>query len=95
MRWRQLRIVTLDLAVHTIWMLEEEEVVNRHDLRGVPGRNEQRMRRVHDIDRTAEGLDRRPLDTVPQIVEHRHRHAAVNDTSAQFPRERRCGSILP
>ena len=31
-------------------MLEKEEIVNGDDLRGAPGRNEQRMRGVDDVD---------------------------------------------
>ncbi len=61
MRGRQLGIVASDLAAYAFGMVQEEEVVNGDDLRRVPGRNQQRMRGMHDVDSARQRLDRRPL----------------------------------
>ena len=41
---------------------------------------------VDDVDRAGEHLDRRPLQAVPEEVQHPHGHAAVDDARAKAGR---------
>ena len=77
---RQRRVVAPDLGAGALGVIEKVQIVDRHDLRGLPRRNQQRMRGVHDVERPArEPLDRRPVQPVPREVQEPDRHAPIDD----------------
>ena len=64
-------------------MIEKIEIVHGDDARRAPARNHQRVSGVHDVDGSGEHFNRRPLQTVPEEVQHPHGHAAVDDARAK------------
>ena len=44
-------------------------IVNRDDLRRVPGGNQQRMRRMRNVDVACKHLHVRPLDSMPEVIQ--------------------------
>ena len=84
---RERRVVAPDLRARPLRMIEKVEIVDRDEARGAARGNEQRVRRVHDVERAAgQLLDRRPLEPVPREVQQRHRDAPID--------EGRAGNIL-
>ena len=81
---RELRIVSANFGASPLRLHQVVEIVNRDDLRGASGRNEERMRRMHDVDIACEHLDIRPLGTVPQVVQDGNRHTSVDKSGAKF-----------
>ena len=81
---RQLRVVSADFSACPLRIEEEEQIVDRHDLRRVSRRDQQRMRGVHDIGVAGERFDGRPLDAMPQVIQYRDGHAAIDDARAQL-----------
>jgi hypothetical protein len=76
-------------------MRQEVEVVNRDHLRCPARGNEQRMRRVRHVHGAGERFDRRPLRPVPQVVQHPHRHTAIDHPAVQRCADSRIGAVLP
>ena len=90
---RQRRVVAADLGLCPGAVVEEVEVVDRDDLRRAPGRHQQRVHGVGDVDRPGEPLDRRQFQPVPREIQHRHRNSRVDDRQ---PRDRVRGQpVLP
>jgi hypothetical protein len=84
MRTGERGIVTGDLGpLGSIGMRQEEQIVDGHDLRGAASRDEERVRRMHDVAAPRKRLDRWPSDPVPQKVQHANRNAAIDDASLE------------
>ena len=67
--WCQLRIVSANFGARAFRVQKEIEIVNRDDLRGAPGGDQQRMRRMRDVDVACKHLHVRPLDSMPEVVQ--------------------------
>ena len=77
-------IVAANFAGRLFRVSQEKQVVNGDDLRGAARRNEQRVRRVHDVEVAGQRFDRRPFGAVPEQVQHAHRNASIDDRDAQI-----------
>ena len=47
---RERRIVPSDFRARPLGLEEKKEIVNGHDLRRAPGRDQKGVRRVHDVE---------------------------------------------
>ncbi len=77
-RGRQGGIVAPDLARSSLRVIEEVKVVHRHEARRAACRDQQRVKPVHDVDRTREPLDRRRLEAVPQEIQQPDRDPPID-----------------
>ena len=76
-RLHERRVIAPDLGAGALGVIEEVQIVNRHDSRP-EGRNEQGMRRVNDVEPAADQpLDPGHTDPVPPPVQYPHRHPPV------------------
>ncbi len=84
----ELRVVPANFSRDPLRVREEIEVVDHHDLGRAARRQQQRMRREGDVE-TASGDDlyRRPLEAVPEQVEHCDRDSSVDDSNAGKSRQ--------
>ena len=80
---RQRGIVPPDLAGRRFRVVQEVEIVGRHDPGGVPRRHEQGMERPGDLGVDAECLDGRPAQTVPGVVQDPDRDVQVQPVGAR------------
>jgi hypothetical protein len=76
------REVALCGAPHGRGLRQEVQVEDRHDLRGAPGGEQQRRRRVHDVLRAGQPLDRRPAAAMPAPGERGHGNPAIDHARA-------------
>jgi hypothetical protein len=77
-RCREHRVVPADLSRRAFRVVEEVQVVDRHQLCS-RSRHEQRMTRLDDVEPTAgEEIDRWPAQSVPGEVEGTDRPGAVD-----------------
>jgi hypothetical protein len=88
-------IVAPDLVAYAFGMIQEEEVVNGDDLSRVSRWNQQRMRRVHHVDASRQPFDRWPFEPMPEIVQHGHRHAPIDDRGSKLGAERGRRPVFP
>ena len=89
---RQHRIIASDFPGASFGMHEKVDVVDRDQLGGIPGRDQERRRRMHDIERPgSQGFDGRPLPAMPEPVQHRPGHAPVHPSGT---RRDRCGQSV-
>ena len=77
------RVIAADFPLRPLRVIQEVEVMNRHDPCGAPGGYQQRVHRMRDIDRAGEGFNRRPLESMPRVVEQPHRGPRVDDACAR------------
>jgi len=76
---REPRVVASRVAVRPFRVVEEIEVVDGDDARGVARRNQEGLGGVNHVEGAArEHLDRRPLHTAPRTVQRPQRNAPVN-----------------
>ena len=67
------------LGARQLGVVEKMQIVNRHDLRRLPGRHDERMQRVGDVECAAgHALDGRPAEAMPCEVQHRDRNAPID-----------------
>ena len=67
----QRRKVAAHFAFAALGMSEEVEVVNRDDLRGSRGGDQERRLRMHHVGRAGQPLDRRPAQAIPRPRQRR------------------------
>jgi transcriptional regulator of acetoin/glycerol metabolism len=80
-------VVAPDLRVREVGVLEEEEVVQGDDLPRALAGQQQRVRRVDEVQRRADHpVERRPLQPVPGQVQGVHREPAVHQRDVGRPR---------
>ena len=92
---RQRGVVAADLGARPLGMRQEIQIVDGHDLRRGPRRQQQRMRRMRDVVRAAgEHFGWRPSEPMPRQIQQPHGHAAIDDRRACQVRIRR-EPILP
>ena len=91
-RGHQARIVPPDFRGGRLGMVQEEQVVNGHDLRGPRCRQQQRRGGVRHVDSAGHPFDRRPPEAMPGPIEHPDRHAGI---VAADPCARSDESVLP
>ena len=94
-RRRQRGVVAPDLGGGALGMRQEEEIVHRHHAGGARGRNQERMRRVDHVGLAREPFHRRPFGAVPEQVQDRHGHAAIDDAGVQRFGRARCRAVGP
>ncbi len=83
----QRHVVAADLGPRHVGVLEEEQVVQRHDLARASPRHEQRGGGVHQVEgRADQQVERRPGQVVPAVVEGPHRQAPVDQAHVGGPR---------
>jgi len=79
----EIGIVPANFRAGPFGMREEIEIVNRNDLRGVAGWQEERMQRVRHVEIGARKLlDGRPAEAVPREVQQANRHAPIDGARA-------------
>ena len=90
-------VIAPDLGAGALRVIEELEIVNRHDTRRPSGGNQQRVCRVDDVERPAnEPLDRRHTGPVPPPVQDPHGHPPIVHRDARrVGRELRMRPVLP
>ena len=88
------RVIAADLGGRGLGMIEEEQVVDGHDLRGPPGREQQGRRGVRHVDAAGQPLDGRPPEPVPGPVQGAHRNAGIPARDAGAGATRRSFQLL-
>jgi len=88
-------VVATDFRAGAIAVVEEEQVVNRDHLRRASGGNQQRMRRVGDVDVSGQPFDRRPSGAMPERVEDANGNPAIDDLDAEFGTQAGGRAVLP
>jgi len=74
----QRRVVAADFRGRLLPVRQEKEVVNRDNLRRAPGRDEQRMRGVHDVEVAGHRFDRGPPRPMPEEVQYSNRDPPID-----------------
>ena len=90
-RW----IISPNLPARELGVMEKMQIVNRDDLCRMPGRHDERMQRMGDVERAARyGFDGRPAKTMPGEIEDGHRNASI-DRFDRTEINRRMQAVLP
>jgi hypothetical protein len=81
---RQNRVIAPDFRSRSLGVIEEVEVMNGHDTCSPAAWDQQRMHRMRDVNASAEGFDRGPLESMPGVVEHAHRDARIDGACSGY-----------
>jgi hypothetical protein len=80
-------VIPLHLGLRHVRVLQEEQVVDGHDLLRALRGEEQRVRGMGEIERCAhQAIERRPFEPMPRVVEAAHGEAAVHELRVLWPR---------
>ena len=92
---RECRIVAADLGGRSLGLRQKKQIVDGHDLRRPARRHQERMRRMHDIDRSRQHFRRRPLVAMPEIIQHADGDAPVDHARTGFILDACRRAVLP